>query len=207
MKNKLFLAFIALLLSGTSVFAQEQSSVLRAFTESYTHEKSQLYLNGVESLKKVYDETNYEINLRLGWLYYLAAKSNDAVTHYQKAIAAAPGSVEARLGIVFPLSALEKWDDVLAQYKEILKLDPGNGTALYRSALILYNKAKYEEATPILKKYSDLYPFDYDGLSLNGWLSLKKNDKVKALEYFKKAQLNRPGDKVLNDTVKSLMNN
>ena len=175
--------------------AQDFASQKKAFADSYGLEASKLYERASEVLKLVYSENNYEINLRLGWLNYEAGKYTDAISYYQKAITAKPNSIEAKLGIVYPLSVIPKWDEVLKQYLDILKIDSNQPLINYRTALLYYNRQNYTEAKKYLDIYLQIYPFDYDALVLAGWNSLKLNQKSEAKECFQKALLNRPEDK------------
>ena len=122
--------------------AQDFTAQKKAFADSYGLEASKLYDRAAEVLKLVYSENNYEINLRLGWLNYEAGKYTDAIAYYQKAISAKPNSIEAKLGIVYPLSVIPKWDDVLKQYLDILKIDSNQPLINYRTALLYYNRQK-----------------------------------------------------------------
>ncbi|MEI6816795.1 MAG: tetratricopeptide repeat protein [Bacteroidota bacterium] len=175
--------------------AQDFAAQKKAFSDSYGLEASKLYDRASEVLKLVYSETNYDVNLRLGWLNYMAGKYTDAIGYYQKAIAIAPNSIEARMGIVYPLSVIPKWEDVTKQYLEILKIDPKNATVNYRIALLYYNTKDYANAKKYLDAFLQSYPFDFDALSLAGWNSLKLNQKADAKDFFQKALLNRPEDK------------
>jgi|ERR1017187_6990728 tetratricopeptide (TPR) repeat protein len=188
---------IATLFATISILtnAQDFAATKKAFTDSYGLEASRLYDRAIEVLKLVYSDNNYEINLRLGWLNYEAGKYTDAISYYQKAIAVQPNSIESKLGIVYPLSVIPRWDDVLKQYLDILKIDPKHALVNYRTALIYYNKANYSEAKRYLDTYLQVYPFDYDALVLMGWNYLKLNQKNEAKDYFQKALLNRPEDK------------
>ena len=152
------------------------------------------YDQAAAALKAVYSESNYEINLRLGWLNYEAGKYNDAVSYYQKAIALQPNSIEAKLGIVYPLSVIPNWDEVLNQYLNILKIDSKQPLVNYRIALMYYLRKNYAEAKKYLDNYLQLYPFDYDVLVMSGWNSINMSNKSDAKKYFQKALLNHPND-------------
>lgn len=194
---------VALLaLSLAVVQAQDFEARKKAYAESYTLEYAKKYAEAAEKIKAVYNAAAYEDNVRLGWLLYCAAKSSDALSYYEKAIGQQPNSVEARLGIVYPLSALNKWDEVIKQYKDVLNTDSRHAAALYRLAGIYYYRAQYAEAKKYLALYVETYPFDFDGLSLYGWTALKLGDKATAKEYFERALLNRPADTTVPDGLK-----
>ena len=74
----------------------------------------------MDAMKKVYDESSYEMNLRLGWLNYNAGLFDESVIFYSRAQKLKPYSEEARFGLILPLAALGKWNDVIKTYDEIL---------------------------------------------------------------------------------------
>jgi tetratricopeptide (TPR) repeat protein len=185
---------IAIMLFSFSAFAQSDAVVQKAFKDSYTQEYNKLYGEAIATITKVFDANSYEINLRLGWLNYLNKNYTQSVALYQKAVALKPYAVEAKLGLVKPLSVLESWDKVLQTYEDILKVDAQNYTANYWAGVIQYNRKKYEQASKLFEKVVNLYPFDYDGNHMLAWtyLNMGKNNDAKTL--FNKALLNRPAD-------------
>jgi tetratricopeptide (TPR) repeat protein len=182
----------AIMLFGFTAFAQSDAVVQKAFKDSYTQEYNKLYGEAIATLTKVYDADSYEINLRLGWLNYSSKNYTQSQSYYQKAIALKPYAVEAKLGLVKPLSALESWDKVLQTYEDVLKVDAQNYTANYWAGIIQYNRKKYEQASKLFEKIINLYPFDFDGNHMLAWtyLNMGKNNDAKTL--FHKALLNQP---------------
>jgi tetratricopeptide (TPR) repeat protein len=182
----------AIMLFGFTAFAQSDAVVQKAFKDSYTQEYNKLYGEAIATITKVYEADSYEINLRLGWLNYMNKNYTQSQTYYQKAIALKPYAVEAKLGLVKPLSALESWDKVLQTYEDLLKVDAQNYTANYWAGIIQYNRKKYEQASKLFEKIVNLYPFDFDGNHMLAWtyLNMGKNNDAKTL--FHKALLNQP---------------
>lgn len=176
------------------VAAQSQAELQKAFSDSYTQEYNKKYSEAINTLTKLYDANNYELNLRLGWLCYENKNYTQSQTYYQAAVKEKPYSIEARLGLVKPLSALESWDKVQQLYNDILQIDAQNYTANYWLGVILYNQKKYEAAAKYFEKLVNLYPFDYDSNHMLGWtyLNLGRNNDAKIV--FNKALLNRPAD-------------
>jgi tetratricopeptide (TPR) repeat protein len=185
-----------------SQVSQADLDLRNAFKKSYESEALVKYAKAIEDLTPFAGSNSYEINLRLGYLNYMNVKYLQATAHYKKCIELSPKSVEARLGYINALAALEKWDDVITQYKEILKVDAGNAKALYNLSLIYFNRTDYTSAQVYLTTYVSLYPFDYDGLNLMGWNKYYLGKKDEANVYFKKALLLNPSstlyDAVLN---------
>lgn len=191
---------IALVMIANLAFAQVSQSVLQeAFAKSYATEKKGDFAASMEPLKKVYDESSYELNLRLGWLNYNAGLFDESVIFYSRAQKLKPYSEEARFGLILPLSSLGKWDDVIKIYEAILDVNPNNSVALYRLGLVYYGRKDYNMANNQFKKVVDLYPFGYDGLLMLGWTSYFLGNTNQAKVLFNKALLYSPNDKSANE--------
>ena len=181
-------------------FAQvNQAALEAAFAKSYTHEKNGDFSAAMDELKKVLDESSYEINLRLGWLNYNAGLFDESIIFYTSAQKLKPYSEEARFGLILPKAALGRWDEVIELYNKILEINPNNTVALYRLGLVYYGRKEYNKAQPLFKKVVDLYPFGYDGLLMLAWNSyfLGKNNDAKIL--FNKVKLYNPNDASANE--------
>ena len=191
---------IVFLLVANTAFSQVGQDVLQAaFSKSYTSEKNGDFTSAMEPLKKVYDESSYELNLRLGWLNYNAGLFDEAIIFYGRAQKLKPYSEEARFGLILPLAALGKWNDVIKIYDAILETSPNNSVALYRLGLVYYGRKDYNKANTLFKKVVDLYPFGYDGLLMLGWTSYFLGNTSQAKVLFNKVNLYNPGDKSANE--------
>lgn len=179
--------------------AQSSTNLQKAFQNSYSHENKKQYSEAISDVMPYYSENNYETNLRIGWLYYLAKNYTSSQLYYSRAVALKPNAVEARFGYVQPLSLLGSWDKVLAEYHSILKLDPQNTQANYWVGVISYNRKQYANAIKFLSKVTLLYPFDYDGNHMLGWSYLFAGKKPEAKACFERALLIKPGDSSSSD--------
>jgi len=177
-----------------NVKAQDTKAIQDAFQQSYISEYSGDYSNAIDQLKKVYAEDSYEINLRLGWLTYMAGFFTESTAYYQKSIDLKSLSIEARLGYVYPTSALGNWEQVKNQYNEILKIDPQNSLVNYRMGSIYYGNEDLTTAIKYFEKVVNLYPFDYDGLLMYAWTNLKLGKFREAEVLFNKVLMNQPDD-------------
>lgn len=186
-------AFITLL-PARKLVAQDYTNLQQAFSTSYTMETAGDYTNGIATLKKVYDESSYELNVRLGWLNYMAGLFTESTTYYSKAVALMPYSIEARLGYALPASAMGNWEQVSNKYLEILKIDPANYTANYRLGLIYYGRKDYATGIKYFEKIANLYPFDYDANHMYAWSNYQLGKLREAKVLFNKTLLIRPGD-------------
>jgi tetratricopeptide (TPR) repeat protein len=194
-RKLLVAAIIALsILFSLPVTGQTAKSLEEAFSLSYIREQKADYTGAISALKVVYDEKSYELNLRLGWLHYLAGQYPESSNYYQKAMKLMPYSIEAKFGYAYPASALGNWDQVMAQYLEILKADPQNTVANYRMGCIYYGKKDYVTAEKYLEKVVNLYPFDYDSNIMYAWTIFRLGRLREAKAQFHKVLLIKPND-------------
>ncbi len=192
--KKEILTSLILLVMLLSVSAQNNISLPKAFAESYAYENKYEYIKAIESLKKVYNTDSYEMNLRLGWLYYQAKNYKESVNYYNKAIIILPLSIEAKLGYAFPAYAMGNKEMVIRKYKEILSIDPNNYYGNYRLGSLYFERQDYQEANKYFDKLINLYPFDYDIVIMSAWTYFRLNKLREAKVLFNKALLNRPDD-------------
>jgi tetratricopeptide (TPR) repeat protein len=183
-----------LVLSAGMASAQDYKAIQNAFSESYALEKKTQYTKALETIKTVYDESSYEINLRLGWLAYESGLFTESMAYYEKAINLKPYAIEARLGFVYPASQLGNWEQVKSQYFEILKIDPQNTVVNYRMGLIYYGKQDFTNALKHFEKVVNLYPFDYDSVIYYAWSNFKLGKLREAKVLFNKALIIKPND-------------
>jgi len=183
-----------LLITSSILYAQDLDKLQEAFKQSYELEYSGEYSKAIGLLKEVYIEDSYEINLRLGWLTYLSGNFTEAIPYYQKSIELKPLSVEARLGLVYPASAMGNWTHVENMYREILEIDPENSVVNYRMGLIYYGREDYNIAAKYFEKVINQYPFGYDGIIMMAWANFKLEKHREAKVLFQKALLISPDD-------------
>jgi tetratricopeptide (TPR) repeat protein len=189
-----------LLLAVFPVFGQvNQETLEQAFLRSYELEKTKDFAAAAEELNNVYDQSSYEINLRMGWLYYNAGQFDESVTYYSRAQQLKPYSEEARFGLILPKAALGQWDEVIELYNKMLEIHPNNTVVMYRLGMIYYERKNYDKALPLFNKVVDLYPFDYDGLLMLAWTSYFTGNYNQAKVLFNKVKLNNPGDASANE--------
>jgi len=186
---------LLLLISSLNVLSQTNYTTIQAaFAKSQEFEGKGNYAEAISTMKTVYQDDSYEINLRLGWLTYLGGLFTESTAFYQKAIKLKPYSIEAKLGFASPASALGNWDQIVAQYNDILAIDPQNTTVNYRMGSIYYGRKDYTKAEKYLEKVINLYPFDYDTMILLAWTNYKLGKLREAQVLFNKVLMNKPKD-------------
>lgn len=166
-----------------------------AFSASYVQEQKKNYDSAIAVLQKVFDAKSYELNLRMGWLYYEAKQYKESMNYYKAAIDLMPYSIEAKFGYVYPAAALGDMNDVITQYNNILAIDPQNSVANYRMGYIYYDKKDYANAYKYFEKVVNLYPFSYDGLIMYAWTNYQMGKTREAKVLFEKVLWLSPGDK------------
>ena len=198
-KQKFFLsryfAISLFLFCSFTLFSQTNYTALQeAFSRSQECEGRGNFTDAISSMKSIYQEDSYEINLRLGWVTYLNGSFTESAAYYQKAVKLKPYAIEPKFGYVYPASALGNWDQVISQYNDILTIDPQNTLANYRMGSIYYGRKDYTKAEKYLEKVINLYPFDYDSMILYAWINYKLGKLREAQVMFNKVLLHKPKD-------------
>lgn len=183
-----------LLLLATYASTQNTSAWQEAFYRSYEAETKSNFNQAINELVRVYKKDDYFVNLRLGWLYFLAKNNQKSEQFYRTAIRLQPYSIEARFGLVKPLSATARWDQVQLQYSEILKIDPQNTMANYWLGVIHYNRKQFTVAVRLFEKVVNLYPLDYDSVIMLAWTKLNLGKTAEARLLFQHALTLRKND-------------
>ncbi len=178
------------------VFAQNSDLKLKAFTNSIQDESLENYEKAIEGLTSVYAElkTDYLTNLRLGWLYYSTKDYETSVKYYREAVRISGRSTEALLGLTYPYSGLEMWEEIKVIYEEILEKDKYNYTANLRLGQIFLNTTNYSNAKVYLEKNINNYPSDYETNLYLGWTYYYLGNNSKARELFVNALISKPND-------------
>jgi tetratricopeptide (TPR) repeat protein len=170
-------------------------SILKAFSQSYTFENKGDYTNAIKEIVNIYTADSYEHNVRLGWLNYEAGKFTESMAYYEKSLSLKPMSEEAHLGITYPASALGNWNQVLDHYLKILENNPANTSVNYKIGNIYYERKDYTKAYTYFEKVVNLYPFGYDALLMYAWTNFKLNKAREAKVLFNKVLMLSPDDK------------
>ncbi len=177
--------------------AAQDQAVREAFAVSYKAEASQDYRGAIQAMETLGIETVhaiYEVNLRMGWLSYKAGDNDRSALYYMRAMVLAPQATEPLWGILMPYTAKEEWVKAEKIYKDLLKLDPKNGTANYQLGLIYYYRQNYPEALKYLEVSLKMSPFDYYSMLMNGWTRYFMGQKDEAKMLFERVLRHTPQD-------------
>ena len=89
-----------------AIQAQPSDKTIAAFSKSFQLESEKKYAQAGSALTEVYNKDTYEINLRLGWLFYKAGMYPESESYYQRAVELMPYAAEPKLGLVQPKAAV-----------------------------------------------------------------------------------------------------
>ena len=186
MKTALFLSCCLFALGARA--AMNDSEIRDAYYKSYRDEKAQSYADAIRALAPVAEANpqGYTVNLRLGWLNYLQGSYAASRTYYETAMKVAPNSIEARLGYLLPLLALERYTDAESVAQQVIRVDPANYYANLRLAYALRLQKKYAAAEEIVSRQLVSYPTDVSLLTELGLLKVAQN---------------RPAERIFNDVL------
>jgi len=174
----------------------QQMSLNAAFEASYTLENNKDYSNAALTLEQIYLNhiSNYELNLRLGWLRYSSGDVKESENYYSKALELKPLSLEALYGKILPLLEQKKYNQILKLTDKALSIAPNDSRAEYFIGLVNYYKKNYVKAEKYLEKAINKYPFDLDINLILGWTKFALGKKNEAKSLFQVAQRNSPNN-------------
>lgn len=174
--------------------AKSKNDLRNAFKISQTEEKVENYTAAIDALMGVYEVQNYELNLRLGWLNYKAEQFDKASNFYRNAVELKPFALEPRLGLSYPLADAEKWEELEANYKSILAIDPNNTYSSYQLGYMYFLRGEYTLAYSYFEKVVNLYPFDHYSVLMLGWTEFQLQKFDEAEKLFNRVLLINPDD-------------
>jgi len=201
---------ILLTLSFLLVFilsnSQKTEKIIDAFRNSIQAEKDGDLYRSIRILQDtgIYDEESYEINFRMGWLSYALGLNIQSSAYYHKAITINPNSIEVKLALIKPVSAIGKYDEIKKICNDIIVLDNNNYTANYQLGVIIYNEGNYKDAVVFFEKNYTLYPFDFENLIYYAWSKLKIGAFDEAENLFYKCLLFYPDSNSAKEGLKDI---
>ena len=182
----LLLTVIGLFSQSRGILASTHNETAELFESSFAYEasgKTARALNDVLNILRS-DPNHYVANLRVGWLYYLEGRHNDAIVFYEKASRDRPLAIEPMMGQMLPQMAAEQWDEAEELGEQILQRAPGNYTAATRLAYIYFIQNKYRKAEEQYNNLLEEYPSDLDMMLGLGWTYVKLGRLAEARSLF-----------------------
>ncbi|MEJ2179875.1 MAG: tetratricopeptide repeat protein [Gammaproteobacteria bacterium] len=157
--------------------------------ESYRLENAYQYDAALNALNGVSSD-NELVNLRRGWLYYLKGSNSKSIDHYKKAIKKNSKSLDARLGIILPLMAQQRWREAESNAKKVLEVAPWNYHAHVRLMATEQALKQWSQLEKHARSVYERYPSDADALVFMARAYRKQgNDKAATQAYEKVLEL------------------
>jgi tetratricopeptide (TPR) repeat protein len=163
------------------------SPAAQIYKTSYAAEASGQFQAAVDALDALPapQREAYFASFRRGWLLYRANKHAESVAAYKVAAKTEPESIEARVGLLLPLMALKRWDDVVVLSEDILKRDPENYLALQRLAFAKFSSEHFPEAEVVYRRLVEHYPSDVEMRAALGWVAYRMGKQREAATLFR----------------------
>jgi len=161
MKLKLQLTLTLMLLAMTMpAFAQAASNNI--WSDSYALEANGKYEKAAALMLPLLNQSNENelALLRYGWLNYLQGNFNDAIKAYKQALEHNQRSFDARLGIVLPLMAQQRWSEASRYLRQILAQSPNHYLANLRLLVCEEALRKWNTLAKHSMAMSAYYPSD-----------------------------------------------
>jgi tetratricopeptide (TPR) repeat protein len=182
---------LLLMLSPLMVQAEDNS----AWSNSYQLEAAAQYAQAITALDGVVlNGADAELkSLRRGWLYYLLGSYNESIREYRYANERNAKSVDARLGIVLPLLAQQRWREAEMYANLALELSPNNYTALLRVTLAQEGLGDWEKMEKSAERMTVAYPTDVSAFVYLARAKAWLNKKSEALAAYRAVLVRFPG--------------
>lgn len=178
---RLLVLVLVLALPATASLARAQA-VPTLLQQSYDLEAENKLAESLSTLERVPAASQgYVYHFRRGWLLYLLGRHAEAVASYERAIARAPATIEARLGLMLPQLALRRWVDVEKVALAVLERDALNYLATSRLAWSYYNLGRWADAATVYRRILTAYPSDVEMRVGLGWSLLKQGKAGEAM--------------------------
>ena len=165
------------------LYTVNSNAAVDVWAESYRLESLTRYEEAADALQPALkkDPKNEFILLRLGWLNYLRGNHNSAMEYYKKALAVNGKSLDAKLGLVLPLLAQQRWNEAAKVCQEVLDVAPWNYYAHIRLMLAEEGLRQWQTLEKHAEEVYLRYPSDATVLvylgRANRWLGNTRNAK------------------------------
>lgn len=112
-----------------------------------------------------------------------------ALKHLRTALVGFPKSADINVRIAKILDQQNKVDEAIKHYREAIKLDPNNGTALSRVGIAEFEMGNIDLAFELLCKARESQPENVETLRALGKVMTKRGDNQEAIKVLKQALL------------------
>jgi tetratricopeptide (TPR) repeat protein len=136
-----------------------------AFRKAAEQERLQQYAAAAQLLQVLpRSASDYLLDLRLGWLHYLAGNHASAIWYYEHAQVGTPRAIEPRVALLLPLLAQQRYAEVEQHARIVLAVVPDHYLTSLRLAFAYRMQGKHDQAAALNVRMLELYPSDADFL-------------------------------------------
>ncbi|MBF0444795.1 MAG: hypothetical protein HQL68_04345 [Magnetococcales bacterium] len=181
------LLLLVITIFATVTTAQADSLIADSYHESFTQEKIEDYNAAIQALMPVYEQypRQYTINLRLGWLHYLAGRYRNSLEYYRSAASAIPSAIDPKLGEAVVGLAQQNYGEVKLICYSIIKIDFYNYLANRYLAKALVGEENFVQAAAVTQKMLALYPSDISFIEQLAIIRMGQGDTATARQLYK----------------------
>ena len=152
-----------MLLTGQLLISQQLFADADPWQESYRLEGLYQYDAALNALNGISSDNELAL-LRKGWLNYLKGSHSKSIDFYNKAISKNSKSLDARLGIMLPLMAQQRWREVASHANKVLDVAPWNYHAHVRLMATQEALKQWSDLEKHARAVIERYPTDVDAL-------------------------------------------
>jgi tetratricopeptide (TPR) repeat protein len=134
----------------------------------------------------------FDLQLELGAAYELNGDTDQAVDTLRSVVASNPDSAKAHFNLATEFADHVRYKEAAAEYKETIRLDPGDNSARLSLAKALVEATEDAAAVPCLQEYIRRAPQDYEGYLVLGRAHRRLGDLTGATEAFRRAAELKP---------------
>jgi tetratricopeptide (TPR) repeat protein len=138
---------------------------------SVTAETNQDYAAAIQQLTGFQQAGGdpFLLNLRAGWLYYLAQDYKNASDRYNQAARLQPSAITPLLGLLNVAQARADATEIRKAVEAVLRVDPINYTAQMAGASLQFKAQNYRESLSYYRRVLQYYPDDLTARSGEAW--------------------------------------
>lgn len=158
-QNQVILPILAQETSNYLAFRQDQEKT-EILAELLINQNTIPVATSIELLTRAetYNRTSPKLASTLGTLYYQRGLPEKAADYLSLALALDESQVEARFSLAYLLYDQHKFEEAIAQFKQILVTNPRHPDTIYGLGLCAYELGRNQEAALAFQDYLSLVP-------------------------------------------------